>query len=53
MNVSTEWEIICTLSVVGIGVGFALLARAAHRAARLRDELARGLLAPRPTRARS
>ncbi len=47
MVVTTEWEIICTLSVIGLGVGFVLLARAARRAARLRHELAKSLLAPR------
>jgi hypothetical protein len=47
MHVSTEWEIICTLSVVGIGLGFVVLAGAARRAARLRDQLSKSLFVQR------
>jgi hypothetical protein len=47
MNVSTDWELICTLSVAGVVAGLALVVRAARRSAWVRAELARGQLAPR------
>jgi len=46
MNVSVESGILCGLSVAGIAVGFALLARAARRTARRRRDLAGRLFEP-------
>ena len=48
MDASVGSGILCALSVVGIAVGFSLLARAARRSARRRHDLADLLAPPAP-----